>query len=337
MLTRLHQCLLLVSFFGVFSLVGSSAVAQVVVKAVPDSTHFRVGDKLRLKVEVTAPFGTRIVTPKLPDTAAFALLSPVVVDTLNAKLAKPRADGNSRVRRLETWYVSAYTDDTLTFPALPYAYTLEDGTADTALSTPFRIAVAAVPTDTALLRPILPIIEEPLSWIDYAYYSAAFLTLLTLFYLVYLWWSHRQALAAERAVPPIAITIPPDIWALERLQRLANDPLVDTKHYYVELSDILRRYTEQQLGLQVMEMTTDELLTSTALPTAPFPPTDATNSPLDCAHLFTPLATLLRTADLVKFARAEPDSSTKTEHLQAIRLYILAYAQRDAVASDKVV
>ena len=107
-----------------------------------------------------------------------------------------------------------------------------------------------------------------------------------------LWFWRRAHRAAEavRQPPPI----PPEVTALEALQRLAADrqTAMDGQTFYFRLSAILRNYVDQRFQLGASQMTTEE-----------FVPRVET---LDLARdLKRPLVTLCQGADPIKFAKAE--------------------------------
>ena len=65
------------------------------------------------------------------------------------------------------------------------------------------------------------------------------------------------------------------------------------KEYYVELTDIVRDYIEKRFNTQAMELTTDELL-------------DKVQLHKELMQYHSILSDILHTADLAKFAKAQP-------------------------------
>ncbi len=74
------------------------------------------------------------------------------------------------------------------------------------------------------------------------------------------------------------------------------------KEYYVELTDIVRGYIEKRFSTQAMELTTDELL-------------DKVQLHKELVQYQGMLADILHTADLAKFAKAQP---LPQEHMDAM-------------------
>lgn len=91
---------------------------------------------------------------------------------------------------------------------------------------------------------------------------------------------------------------PPHIVAIEALERLHNQKLwQNNKHklYYSTLSDILRTYLAGAFSVGAMEMTTDEIVEALSNKDIP------QRAKMD-------LISVLRDADLVKFAKATPEA-----------------------------
>lgn len=97
-----------------------------------------------------------------------------------------------------------------------------------------------------------------------------------------------------KPAPPL----PPHVAAIQALEALHNQKLWQNnrhKQYYSGLTDILRTYIEGRYGIGAMEMTSDEIIR--AMRGAELPRKAAMD-----------LVTVLRDADLVKFAKATPEA-----------------------------
>ena len=75
------------------------------------------------------------------------------------------------------------------------------------------------------------------------------------------------------------------------------------------MSEILRTYLDGQFGVGAMEMTTDEIIM--ALRDVDMPSASRTD-----------LITILRTADMVKFAKAEPEAEDNEENLSRALYFV---------------
>ena len=105
--------------------------------------------------------------------------------------------------------------------------------------------------------------------------------------------------------------IPPHKTALTEIDKIRDDDLLssgDPKDYYTRLTDVLRKYMEQRYGFNAMEMTTDEIIHEL--------------ESLDDYTSLSELNSLFTTADLVKFAKANPEISEKDKNLLNAVAYI---------------
>ncbi len=97
-----------------------------------------------------------------------------------------------------------------------------------------------------------------------------------------------------KPAPPL----PPHVVAFMALEKLREERLYqegEHKSYYSRLTDILREYISGEFGVGAMEMTSDEIIESMRGVEIP------QKQKMD-------LADILRDADLVKFAKAEPEA-----------------------------
>ncbi len=110
-------------------------------------------------------------------------------------------------------------------------------------------------------------------------------------------WLHSRGKSIKSLFTP-APPEPAHIVAIRALEELHNRKLWQNnlhKEYYSGLSDILRTYLSGRFGVGAMEMTTDEIMEAVREVEMP------TKSSVD-------LISVLRDADLAKFAKFEPDA-----------------------------
>ena len=97
---------------------------------------------------------------------------------------------------------------------------------------------------------------------------------------------------------------------LERLQRRGLPGSADLDAWYVELSDIVRRYIEARFGLRAPELTTEEFLAEAGR-----------SAELTPSHRSL-LSAFLERCDRVKFARYSPGDTESHEALQLARQFL---------------
>lgn len=144
---------------------------------------------------------------------------------------------------------------------------------------------------------------------DYAIYGAIAAVILALLVWlgIYLW--RRYAGRLGRVLKP-APPLPPHVVANKALEELHNRKLWQNgkyKLYYTSLTSILRIYIAGRYGIGALEMTSDEILSALR---------DVEGI---SAKSMMDLSAILRQADMVKFAKAEPDAEENEQN------YLRAY------------
>lgn len=274
----------LFSFF-VFLFLVKIAAAQVVAKATVDSTHMLIGDQMRLHIEVGQPVGAIIqpLNPGIAKDSTIEFLGQSKWDTVQLN--------NSNLRLRTDLVFTAWDSGYQRVPAIPVVYLL-NGKQDTVFTRDIPIQVIIPKVDTTLAD-IKPIIGEPAKWQDYLPYLLGIAALLLVVALVFLL---RKKKTKETLPPAPAIVLQPHDLALQKLADLKKQKLWQqgqVKEYHSELTYILREYLENRYSIQALEQTTDEILTQL--------------KKLDFgSSLAQKLDNLLQTADLVKFAKAQP-------------------------------
>jgi hypothetical protein len=267
-----------------------------------DSTVYLVGDRIHVKVDLHHSRGLS--------------LQPMVGDTLEGFVVLGRSglQATSDTTSTAEFILARYDSGDAAIPPLPFLFFVPNDTAShVALTNQLVVTIQTVSQDsTASLRDIKPPMDIPISWQEIALYAGAVLLLAGLGYLGYRWWKKRaRKIAGEEYVPPPR---PAHLIALEALgdlkaRKLWQQGLI--KEYYSELTDIFRRYFEQRYAVPSLEETTDETLTG-----------------LRAAGigdgLLQPAETILRRADLVKFAKHHP---TVTDHEDSYR-GVLAFVEK---------
>ena len=119
---------------------------------------------------------------------------------------------------------------------------------------------------------------------------------------------HEPIIAIPQAPPT-----PPDNQALDELEQLRTKGLWQSgrvKEYHTELTDIIRQYMSGQFGIDSTEMTSDQTLDSFR------------ESPYYKAENYEQLLQMLHTADMVKFAKAEPQPYEHDQSMTNAKLFV---------------
>lgn len=231
------------------------------------------------------------------------------MEVLDARRLDKTGEGGSQIStlniRLIFWEEGRYT-----IPPVVITYTENEKQQQLRTdSTSIVVRTMDVASDTARLMPIKDIIEEPMTLRDYAPYLVALAALVIAGLLIYFFRQNRKAGAAP-ARPPRRTTL--RALMMERLNDLAEEKRWqkgDIKGYHSELTYQARFYLERRYGIRALESTTDTIVQHLR------------GSALTDDQVQT-LRQLLQTADLVKFAKAEPEVAIHEEAMARFRQFI---------------
>jgi hypothetical protein len=195
--------------------------------------------------------------------------------------------------------------DLLETETLSLAFTDGDGNTQTLTAPPVSLKVLSnlgENPEEAELKPIQGIIPTRSLWLKYLPWAASAASILALLAAL-LWWYRSKRIGT---LSP-EIMDPPHLRAQKDLEGLVAQHLFEkgeAKRFYFHFSEILRRYLGSLRGFPAVELTTEEI----AL---------AIDNEKDRS-----LISLLRGADLVKFADAVPSSARKDDEVQWAFAYI---------------
>ncbi|MBK9150206.1 MAG: hypothetical protein IPM26_04105 [Saprospiraceae bacterium] len=164
--------------------------------------------------------------------------------------------------------------------------------------------------DSISLAPIRPIYTEPVNMEDLLPWIAGTAVLLLLGGLLYYLLRKRQKVSSPPAtVEPTEVLLPHEK-ALKALQQLKEKQLWQqgwVKEYQTELTRIIRQYIEDRFKIPALEMTTGEIRQEMLKSGMESPDVHELNE-------------ILSIADLVKFAKASPDTQIHEKfHDMAVR------------------
>ena len=279
--------LLCISYSPLFA---TLPVAPIVVSAKPDTNQIRIGEQFKILLKANVPTGVHVNFPVFPDTLkGIEIVSRGKIDTLIA------ADKSSTTFSQQ---LKATSFDSGFYAVEPFQFTnlnKETGKTDTFSTEAFLITVKTVEVDTTLaIKDIKAPLTVPLTWQEILMYAFIALLIIGFFFLgVYLW--KRRKKTVSPLIPKIP-SRPAHELALEALKKTEEEKLWQQglfKLYHSNVSDILREYIERSFDINALELTSDETLERIR------------RKKLDHG-LLVKLASVLQTADLVKFAKLLP-------------------------------
>jgi hypothetical protein len=279
---------------------GAAAGAQLTAHI--DHIAVTVGDPVVLSWTLHRPATTAVVS----FDADRALASLTVLSQVEGA-PKPLPDGS--VEETHTLVVAAYATGRQEVPAVKVVTKDAQGREATLTSAPMSFDVASVLKEGETAPADL---KHPIAMAERLYWPWAALGLALVAAAAFLWWRQRsrRPAAALPAVPPPPPRPEHEI-AYEELQQLLGSGRLErgeTKAFYIELAEILRRYLGRRFAIDTFERTTFEILE--ALRGARLGP-----------NALTLAAQSLGSCDLVKFAKYVPDRDESRRHVeQAYRL-----------------
>ncbi len=263
-----------------FSMVSFSQ-KKPLVKAEIDTTNIRIGEQFNLKISINEI--KNVIIPKL-ELKGLEVIDSTKTDTLKNNLVKK-------------YILTGFDSGSFYIPQQQIFVKNQAFLTDSLL-----VNVATIAIDTSKIKkfPIKSIKSEPYVLDDFkGYIWIALVVLLLLGLLVYFIFFRKKKEVVEKVVIPL---IPAYEEAIEKLQQLDEKLLWQNnkvKEYYSELTEIVRNYIGRDIEIPTFEQTSNEIIELI----------EAQNTKKKLGLSKETIATinsLLRNADLVKFAKSKP-------------------------------
>jgi hypothetical protein len=285
---KIINIILVILFFGEIA-----HTQNVQVSAKFDSTNnILIGDQVKIKLQAICPKGTILMWPTIKDT----IIKQIEVAS-RTKIDSVFSSDKKSLTLSQIFTITSFDSGTYKIPAFEFNYRfLKDTNNYTALTNELYLNVNTIAVDTTKeIRDIKTPLKAPISFRELLPYIGG-VVILSVIILLIIYYIQKK----RKAEPLIRFkqvrVVPAHEIALLALQKLKDDKLWQNnkvKLYYVELTDILRKYIENRFEIDALEMTTDEI-------TASFKTIDIAE------ELKRKLRNILILADLVKFAKAQP-------------------------------
>ena len=279
----------LLLFLTVLMLAHQTSYSQFSASLRADSSQIRIGDFLKIRLSVSHPLHQDVSFPVIKDT--LGNLEVISVSSIDTSVQQDK----KILSQLFT--VSAY--DSGEFHAGPVGIFFKgsNGDLDSVFSNDVAVLVNTLNVDTAKpFKPIKAPLDVPYSWREFLpYIIGGFWLIVLIAVAAYFMWREqkkKKPVVYERPRPKD----PAHIWARKELKKLEEEKLWQqdqVKIYYSRLTNILRLYLEYRYGWYAMESTTEEIQ-------------DEVGGYNLKEKAKENLFSILRTADLVKFAKLQP-------------------------------
>ena len=308
---------LILSVFLIISIIPFSAGQDVKISSSFDSTKIFIGDQIKFNVTIDQPSNLKLTIPALKDTLCknIEIISGPHVDTTKSQ--------NGRIKIIQKYLITSFDSGRYQIGPV-FAETKNEGGlkrfySDYSILEVMRVRIAPADTTAKIFDIIRPYkapvtFGEMLPWI-----------LIILLLGIIVWAIIRYLPKLRKSNVESSVFIPAEpahVIAFRDLERLKSQELWqkgETKKYYTELTEILRRYLENRFRVYSLELTTSETLD--ALVKSGFKKNGSYND----------LKTVLTGADLVKFAKYNPVASENESHFQTAWNFVLTTREEEIV------
>jgi len=166
----------------------------------------------------------------------------------------------------------------------------------------------------AELKDIKQPMEAPIGWSDIWPWLLGIVLLILIAYILKKYvFTKKEALKIEKP----KVIIPADITALQQLTKLDEAQLWqagNVKKYHSEISEIIRRYTENRFNFIALELATEEIISEL-------------KSKVNNEQLAS-ITILLKRADLAKFAKSKPEETENKESMRLAKHFVAQTKQK---------
>ena len=278
-----HFWILIVAIVGL----GVSSQAQEIKSSI-DSTSIKIGQQITYRIEVTTDSTDLVVFPEGQTFNPLEMIESYPVDTTKR---------DTRFELIKKYWLTQFDSGNYTIPRQKILIGDQTFTTD---SMTVRVNTVAVDTTKQQLydiKPAFEVEETPSNWWKYALVILAAIALATFLIYWFIW--RKKPLTEEEE---IALLPPYDRakLALQKLDETGYLQNAEIKDYYSELTFIIRRYLDEKVYDRALESTTDELVARLKLLRE--------GNQIDLSDKdIRNIESILKRADLVKFAKSKPD------------------------------
>lgn len=289
---------------------------NVAVKAKMDSSAIWMGQQTRIHLEVVQDKNKTVYPVALADTLVSG------VEILFASKPDTTIINDNRIQINRDLIITSFDSGFYYIP--PFRYVLDSDTFETQ---PLSLKVVPVEVDTTKAEMgIKGVQAPPFDLWDYLpdrAYVIAFLILLLIIDLIFLYWRMRKKKEGAEKIDPEDL-LPPHEKALKALEQLKEEKLWQSgmeKQYYTQITDILREYIDKRFGINAMEMTSSEIL-------------HLLKKKEEARSVYNELQLILEVSDFVKFAKMRPAPDENEKSMRDAADFIVCTKEKEKPLSE---
>jgi hypothetical protein len=280
------------------SLIIATTMAQEVrVRAELDTNKALIGDQLNLRLTVEKSPALQVNFPALSKALS------ADIEILNVKAIDTSAFSANTITLIQELLITVFDTGFFEIPSLPFVV-MNQGSPDTMNTLPVYFQVFSVKADSTI-RDIKAVYKVPLGFRDFLPYLLLLTGIGLIAWLLYIYYTNRKSIG--KLLTTRNTHESPDVLAVKELEQLrAEKPWMQNrvKYFYIRISEVLRVYIEHRFKVPALERTTDEILESLK---------DTSCSASEISRL----ASVLKLADLVKFAKVLPEHNESELQIDA--------------------
>lgn len=286
----------------IFLLISTSIFAQQKVVTSIDTTKNKIGAEFKLTLKTSVDTLSKVVFPRLKNIGALEVIQSYPIDTIKK---------DDRYELIKKYGLTQFDSGKYTIPSIKIL--IND---KAVLTDSIKVEVANVQVDTLRQKmyDIKDIVKAQESMGDWWKYLLGILLILGIGAFVYWYTKIRQKKKIEEEVYKTPIEKATSL--LNTLEKKELWQHGEVKAYYSELTDIARNYIEEAIEIPAMESTTSELI-------AGLKAASLRKKMKLSQETIENLFTVLKQADLVKFAKSKPLEFEITEDRNRIQRTIL--------------
>lgn len=276
---------------------GKATAQSVIVESAIDSSQILIGEQAKLRLQVAMDVKQKAVFPIYTDTLMHGV---EVVETL--KPDTQFLNNGQRMVIAQEYLITSF--DSALYRLPPMSVTV-DGRKY--YSEPLALKVYSMPVDTLHPEQFFgpkTVMKAPFAWEDwYGVMACSFIFLPLFALLIYLIIRLRDNQPIIRKVK-VEPKLPPYQVAMKEFERIKSERIWQkgmSKEYYTELTDAIRTYIKDRFGFNAMEMTSSEIIEKLL--------------EINDKDALSDLRYLFQTADLVKFAKHNPQMNENDANL----------------------
>ena len=270
----------------VMCLFSQTSFAQV--KSSIDSTAIKIGQQITYKIEVESDTTDLVVFPEGQTFLPLEMIESYKIDTTKS---------NDKYNLIKKYGLTQFDSGAYTIPRQKIVIGSKTFFTDS-----LKVEVNNIVVDTTKqglydIKPFIEVEKSSSNWWKTLLYIIAAVVLVAFLLYWFIW--RKKPLTEEEEIA----LLPPYDRAKLALQKLDNSTYLqneELKDYYSELTFIIRKYLDEKVYDRALESTTDELISRLTLLK------DGNQIELSNEDINN-LETIFKRADLVKFAKSEPD------------------------------